>query len=201
MSVPSSDLSLSVEGLEHYSKDQLVHELINRQTFVGVVIYCRQDAKLGKVEPGEIVFTKSPPLPPEGVEYLLRTAQSLVPGMFVDPAAALPTDRTVLRIDAGNVVRVGTTRITLDLLVEQYESGATPEDIVRAYDTLTLADVYSAIGFYLNNREWVAEYLGRRVQEAQSLRERVDSSRPSLTREELEARRASREADHAATGH
>ena len=73
---------MSVEGLEHYSKDQLVAELINRQTFVGIVIFHRGDAKAGRLDPGEIVMTKSPPLTREGVESLLKVGQSLVSGMF-----------------------------------------------------------------------------------------------------------------------
>jgi hypothetical protein len=43
-----------------------------------------------------------------------------------------------LRVDAGGVVRVGDGRITLDLVVEQYENGMTQENMVRAYDTLVL---------------------------------------------------------------
>jgi hypothetical protein len=73
---------MSVEGLEHYSKDQLTAELINRSTFVGVVIFHRGDAKAGNLEPGEIVITKSPPLSREGVETLLKVGHSLVPGLF-----------------------------------------------------------------------------------------------------------------------
>lgn len=42
-------------------------------------------------------------------------------------------------------MRIGKSRITLALIVEEYENGMTPEDMVRAYDTLNLADVYGAI--------------------------------------------------------
>src|SRR5437016_10031642 len=45
-------------------------------------------------------------------------------------------DRPPLRVDEGGAVRVGNSRISLDLVVEQYENGMTPEDMVRAYDTL-----------------------------------------------------------------
>ena len=38
---------MSLEGLEHFSKDQLIAELINRQTFAGVAIWHRGDAKAG----------------------------------------------------------------------------------------------------------------------------------------------------------
>ena len=56
----------------------------------------------------------------------------------------LHPDRPPLRVDEGGTVRVGKSRITLDLLVREYDSGMTPEDLVRAYDTLELPDVYAA---------------------------------------------------------
>jgi uncharacterized protein (DUF433 family) len=53
-----------------------------------------------------------------------------------------------LRLAEGGVWRVGNSRISLDLIVEQYENGMTPEEIVRAYDTLGLADVHATIDYY-----------------------------------------------------
>src|SRR5437868_5461938 len=55
------------------------------------------------------------------------------------PSEALPlhADRPPLRVDEGGAVRVGNSRITLDLIVEQYENGMTPEDLVRAQDALS----------------------------------------------------------------
>jgi hypothetical protein len=41
-------------------------------------------------------------------------------------------DLPPLRVDEGGAVRVGNTRVSLDLLVQQYENGMTPEDMVRA---------------------------------------------------------------------
>lgn len=144
---------MSVEGLEHFSKAQLIEELINRQTFVGIVSFHRGDAKGGRLELGEIVITKSPPPAREDVENLLQLGQSLVPGMFGEasakaaegPARALllHPESPPLRVAEGGVVRVGKSRVSLDLIVEQYENGLTPEAMVRAYDTLALADVYA----------------------------------------------------------
>jgi uncharacterized protein (DUF433 family) len=59
----------------------------------------------------------------------------------------LQADRYPLRVDEGGAVRVGDSRISLDLIVEQYENGMTPEEMVRAYDTLVLADVYAVIAY------------------------------------------------------
>ena len=168
------------EELGDYSKDQLIAELINRQTFVGVIVFHRGDAKAGRLEPGEIVMTKSPPLTPQGVENLLQAGCSLVPQMFEGPAETLPLhlDAPPLRMDQGGTVRIGNSRVTLDLVVEQYENGMTPEDMVRAYDTLVLADVHAAIAYYLRHGDEVRAYLKRRNEDAESLRAKIESDRP-----------------------
>jgi hypothetical protein len=44
----------------------------------------------------------------------------------------LHADRYPLRVDEGGAVRVGNSRISLDLIVEQYENGMTPEELVCA---------------------------------------------------------------------
>jgi len=200
---------MSVAELEHYSKDQLIEELINRTTFVGIVIFHREDAKAGRLNPGEIVMTKSPPLTREGVENLLQCGQSLVSGMFREaasvakgPAEGFPlhADRPPLRVDQGGAVRVGNSRISLDLVVEQYENGMTPEDMVRAYDTLLLADVHAVIAYYLRHRDEVRAYLKRRAEEAEALRAKIEADRPRVSPEELLARRRAREKDNAPTG-
>jgi uncharacterized protein (DUF433 family) len=64
-------------------------------------------------------------------------------------------------VDEGGVVRVGNSRISLDLVVEQCENGMMPEDLVRAYDTLVLADVHAVIAYYRRHRDEVRAYLKR----------------------------------------
>jgi uncharacterized protein (DUF433 family) len=103
-----------------------------------------------------------------------------------------------LRVDEGGVVRVGNSRVNLDLVVEQYENGMTPEDMVRAYDTLTLADVHAAIAYYLRHRAEVQAYLSRRNEEAEVLRAKIEAERPRITRADLLTRRG--EANHAPPG-
>lgn len=105
-----------------------------------------------------------------------------------------------LRVDEGGALRVGNTRISLDLVVEQYENGMTAEDMVRAYDTLTLADVYAVIAYYLRHRDEVRGYLKRRAEEAETLRAKIEAERPRIAREELLARRRVREKADAPAG-
>ncbi|MCI0464634.1 MAG: DUF433 domain-containing protein [Gemmataceae bacterium] len=100
-----------------------------------------------------------------------------------------------LRVDDGGAVRVGNSRISLDLIVEQYENGMTPEDMVRAYDALDLADVYGVIAYYLRHRDQVRAYLKRRAEEAEALRAKIEAEHPRVSREELLARRAGEKAN------
>jgi putative addiction module component (TIGR02574 family) len=88
-------------------------------------------------------------------------------------ALSLRADCPALRLDEGGVVRVGKSRISLDLVVEQYENGMTAEDMVRAYDTLMLADVYAVIAYYLRHPNEVRAYLKRREEEAEILRAKI----------------------------
>ncbi len=110
-------------------------------------------------------------------------------------------DSVPLRIDAGGVARVGSTRISLDLVVEQYENGMSPEAMIRAYDSLDLADVQAAIVFYLGHRDEVLDYLKGRAEEATTLRASIETDRPRVGREELAARRNVGEKTNAPVGH
>lgn len=105
-----------------------------------------------------------------------------------------------LRLDEGGVVRVGNTRITLDLVVGQYENGMSPEDLIRAYDTLNLSDVYGVVAFYLRHRTEVQAYLTRRAKEAEAIRATIEAQHPRISRADLLARRHAREKADASAG-
>src|SRR5271166_2128120 len=93
----------------------------------------------------------------------------------------LHADLPPLRVDEGGAFRIGKSRISLDLVVEQYENGMTPEDMVRAYDTLDLADVHAVIAYYLRHRDAVRAYLKRRADEAEALQTKIEGERPRVS--------------------
>lgn len=121
---------------------------------------------------------------------------------MISPAHKLPMEAVSppLRVDEGGVVRVGATRISLDLIVEQYDNGMTPEDMVRAYDTLDLAEVHAAVAYYLRHRDEVRAYVKRREEEAEVLRAKIEAERPIVSRKELVVRRNGGERADAPTG-
>ncbi len=117
-----------------------------------------------------------------------------------DGVLPLHAELPPLRVDEGGVVRVGASRVSLDLIVEQYENGMSAEEMVRTYDTLRPADVHAALAYYLRHQDEVRDYLKRRREEAEALRAKIEAAHPRVGREELLARRGAREKDHAPAG-
>lgn len=92
--------------------------------------------------------------------------------------------------DADGIVRVGGTRVTLDTVVTAFREGASPETIADQYPALGLADVYTALGYYLRHQADVDAYLQRRRQQVAQVREENETRfNPIGVRERLLARR------------
>jgi uncharacterized protein (DUF433 family) len=98
--------------------------------------------------------------------------------------------RVPLVTDADGVVRVGSTRVTLDTVVGAFREGLTVEEIVSQYPSLRLADVYQVIGYFLDHEAEVDTYLtARQQQAAEARRENETRFDPAGVRDRLLARR------------
>src|SRR6266496_2799795 len=62
------------------------------------------------------------------------------------------------------VMRVRGTRVTIDTILAAFSEGATAEEIVQQYPSVSLADVYQVIGYYLRHSSELDNYLERRRQ-------------------------------------
>ena len=89
-----------------------------------------------------------------------------------------------LRDDGHGGLRVGQTRVSLESVWHTYEQGASPADIVRAFDTLQLADVYAVLAWALRHAEDVDAYLRRRDEEAALIRRQLEEANLTPTREQ-----------------
>ncbi|MEP7293821.1 MAG: DUF433 domain-containing protein, partial [Chloroflexota bacterium] len=85
-----------------------------------------------------------------------------------------------IRTDEHGSIRVGGTRVLLDVVIACYHQNDTPERIQEGFPTLKLADIYAVITYYLENREWVDHYLQEREQEAETLRRKMETEHPEL---------------------
>jgi len=105
---------------------------------------------------------------------------------------AIPeVDTLPLKMDDDGVIRVAGTRVSLDIVITAFnEEGASAEEITHQFPVLSLADVYSVIGYYLRNRDSVDEYLHERATRREQVR-RENEARFSTAglRERLLARR------------
>lgn len=103
----------------------------------------------------------------------------------------LQTEAPPLRRDASGVLRIGRSRVLLELVMRAFQDGATPEAIAQHYPTVTLADVYAVIAYYLRHREDIEGYLAERGRQAQEVRKRIESHQGDLA--ELRSRLLARQ--------
>jgi uncharacterized protein (DUF433 family) len=79
-----------------------------------------------------------------------------------------------IRVDLRGTWRVGESQVLVDVVIEAFTAGATPEEIVSNYPTASLGDVYCVIAFYLRHRDTVQAYLDERERQALATRQRVE---------------------------
>ena len=64
-----------------------------------------------------------------------------------------------LRTDESGTIRVGKTRVMLELVLSAFLTGSNAEEIVDQYPSLDLADVYYVLGYYISHRAAMDAYL------------------------------------------
>ncbi len=111
-------------------------------------------------------------------------------------------DPVPLRVDDTGTIRVGPSRVTLDVLLQYWRLGMKPEEIARGLDTLTLADIHGALGYYFRHQSELDDYLRRREEEAEKLRQQIEAAnaaRLASLKARVEAVRARGNGGHAPT--
>ena len=103
---------------------------------------------------------------------------------------ALRDEAPPLRRDSSGGLRIGKSRVLLELVVHAFEDGATPEAIIQRYPTATLADIYSVLAYYSRHQENINVYLVEREEKAEEVRNRIESGQQDLA--ELRKRLLSR---------
>jgi uncharacterized protein (DUF433 family) len=86
-----------------------------------------------------------------------------------------------LRIDQHGKIRVGDTRVLLELVIHAFQQGDTPEGIVDSYPTLKLPDVYTVLAYYLTHRQDVETYVRQADQSAERIQREIEATYSSET--------------------
>jgi uncharacterized protein (DUF433 family) len=93
---------------------------------------------------------------------------------------AIRTESPPLQQDASGAVRVGGTRVLLELVIRAFQDGATPETILQRYPTVGLTDAYATVAYYLRHRDEVEAYLADRERQADAVRRRIEARQGDL---------------------
>ncbi|HXI90587.1 MAG TPA: DUF433 domain-containing protein [Blastocatellia bacterium] len=101
------------------------------------------------------------------------------------------TQTTPLIQEADGTVRISGSRVTLDTIIGAFQKGATAEQIQDSFPSLSLAQIYGAIAYYLNHEADVETYLRERRAEAESIKHEIESQQDTAGfRARIRARRA-----------
>ncbi len=94
------------------------------------------------------------------------------PGLLYNPAMGVPlrAEALPLQRDQHGTIRVGGTRVTLDTVIHAFKAGADAGEIADQFSTLSLADIYTVIGYYLRHRQEIDAYLAEREEQAREIR-------------------------------
>jgi uncharacterized protein (DUF433 family) len=101
------------------------------------------------------------------------------------------TQTTPLIQEANGAVRITGSRVTLDTVIGAFQKGATAEQIQDSFPSLSLAQIYGTIAYYLDHEADVETYLRERRAEAESIKHEIESQQDTAGfRARIRARRA-----------
>ncbi|NDJ76357.1 MAG: DUF433 domain-containing protein [Chloroflexi bacterium] len=81
-----------------------------------------------------------------------------------------------LRRDEQGKLRIGGTRVLLELVIRAFQNGESPEGIVESYSALKLADVYAVLAYYLSHRAEVDAYMQKSAADADRLQREIEAN-------------------------
>jgi uncharacterized protein (DUF433 family) len=89
-------------------------------------------------------------------------------------ALTMIADSIPLTMDKHGSYRVGESGVRLDTVLYAFNSGSSPEQIVKEFPSVELADVHLIIGHYLRHRDEVNRYLEENARRAGEIRKKLE---------------------------
>src|SRR5438874_12355847 len=88
---------------------------------------------------------------------------------------AINQEAPPLRVDDTGTIRVGSSRISLDFVIEAFRLGHSPENIADEYPSMTLPEVYATIAYYLRHRAELDPYIEEGRKRVEELTRQIES--------------------------
>lgn len=105
------------------------------------------------------------------------------------------TQKVPLTLWKDGTIRVKGTRLLIDMIIGAYNRGERPEEIFESFPSneYTVADIYSVIAYYLQNKSKIDKYLAKREKEAKEVWKKIEAmpgykERSDRLREKLKTR-------------
>jgi uncharacterized protein (DUF433 family) len=128
----------------------------------------------------------------DGAGFMLKYCAIEMKGWQMIPNP--PTMTVPLRTDDNGAIRIGNTRVLLELVIHAYMLGETPESIVDSYSSLTMAEVYAVIAYYLTHRAEIDAYVRARDAKVEAALREMEANMSADERAFRARLRAAREA-------
>jgi hypothetical protein len=101
-------------------------------------------------------------------------------------------EQVPLATDEDGSIRVSGAHGLLDLVIDEFKSGATAESVAWEHPAFALADVNQALAYHLRHTGEIDEHLARRQEQGARIRRQFEARfDPNGIRERLLARRRS----------
>jgi uncharacterized protein (DUF433 family) len=101
-----------------------------------------------------------------------------------------------LEPDKHGKIRVGTSRVLLELVIYAFQQGESPEGIVDTYPTLKLPDVYAVLAYYMQHRAEVDDYMRKSDDTAVAIKREIEANYSPETVALISRLRALRDEKH-----
>jgi uncharacterized protein (DUF433 family) len=92
-----------------------------------------------------------------------------------------PAAKQYVELNQGDYFVTG-SRVLLEGVIEEFLDGRSPESIQQSFPTLTLAQVYGAITFYLDHQAEIKTYLQQRHADYATRRQANINQQPDFQR-------------------
>ena len=84
-------------------------------------------------------------------------------------------DAPPIKVWEDGSIRIGSTRIPIERVIQEYQDGTSPAAIVEAYPTVKLADVFGVLAYYFRHMAEIDAYIAERERQADELQQQIEA--------------------------